>query len=217
MRGLAVILLIAATALTLFACNPPAEDVITEYGVYITDFTHDIENSSTIVHLAFTTEEEKYLDGITCPVEIEWQADAWWDYTTTIYTLPSAEIVRAVEAETSVSDRTDENGVYYPGVRVVLEWDTLYKNLISNGEVAKLGKVYRHIFALDGGEEVQDFMVLDRTPYKPAWYGLAVGIAVALLLAVAVASQFKKPKIRIVPKNETAERTDAQGLKENNG
>ena len=86
------------------------------------------------------------------------------------------------------------DGVEYNHLKVVLRYDTIYKSISSDGDVAKSGRYYLHYFDFDKAQSEQTFSLHLKTQITANWYTLLIACVLVLavvLLAVTLAIKGK--------------------------
>ncbi len=179
--------------LLLCACNEDKTDnQDIERALYLADIEYDSESLTATAVIKFSGVESKKIDGINTIWHTEnSQPNVWYNLSTTqIYLNPNA-IFSAVKSNIP-QDNLEVDGVVYNHLKVVIEYDTIYKSIKSDGQCKKDGKTYHHRFELDA-QEVEDTLTISITnPNSANWYSLLIGVAIIVGMIVLVVYLLKK-------------------------
>lgn len=102
-------------------------------------------------------------------------------------------IVNSSELYNEINGRLTEDvriheGVEYSGLKLVLNYDTIYKSISSNARISKISGRYYHYFDLDESLDGQQFWLSAKTQISANWYTILIASVLALaVVAVAVA------------------------------
>lgn len=80
----------------------------------------------------------------------------------------------------------------FSSLKIVFDYDTIYKSTKSDGEVSKVGGGYVHSHEIVRGEN--SFTLERRYPRSSSWYGLTAGVAVFAVVVAGVAVLIKRGK-----------------------
>ncbi len=80
----------------------------------------------------------------------------------------------------------------FSSLKIVFDYDTIYKSTKSDGEVSKEGDGYVHSYEIERGENT--FTLERRYPRSSSWYGLTAGIAVFVIVVAGVVVLIKRGK-----------------------
>lgn len=80
----------------------------------------------------------------------------------------------------------------FSSLKIVFDYDTIYKSTKSDGEVSKVGSGYVHSHEIERGEN--SFTLERRYPRSSAWYGLTAGVAVFAVVVAGVVVLIKRGK-----------------------
>lgn len=168
------LILLLAVLVTLVACNSVSDLVPYAYGVYISDVAVD-ENGVCTVRLS--RGETDYLVGESVINVAVYEEGFWARYTYDV-SFDGKAIFSAVE-ECLAQNGTLLNGQQFSTLKIIYDYDTIYKSMKSNNSATKNGKSYKHSFVV----EKEPFVAtLTRdVPRQSAWYGVAIAGAVVLL------------------------------------
>lgn len=95
--------------------------------------------------------------------------------------------------ETFLAQYGEEYGVEeFSSLKIVFDYDTIYKSTTSNGERTKIGNNYVHSFEISRTD--CDFTLERRYANSSVWYGLSAGITVFAVAIVGIVAVIKRGK-----------------------
>ena len=148
------------------------------YGVYVKSVT--VEEDVCTVRLSRSGKGESLQDSV---IAVEEVSGSFFD--TYIYTVSfdGGATFSAVN-NLLTQDGTILDGEEYSTLKIVYDYDTIYKSIKSDGVYTKSGRTHTHSFeVVEGPFQVT---LTREVPNQSVWYAVAIGGTVALLLAVAV-------------------------------
>ena len=172
--------------LTCVACNSVSDLVPSVYGVYINSVVVD-ENGVCTVRLS--RGETDYLVGES-QINIAIYEEGFWTRYTYDVSFDGKAIFSAVE-ETLAQDGTLLNGQEYSTLKVIYDYDTIYKSIKSEGVRTKVSGNYVHSFEVD--KTPFNTQLTRVMPRQSVWYGVAIAGAV-VILAVALTLTYCRGK-----------------------
>lgn len=217
-RIIALILVSSFCLILLCACNSidDVDNDIIERDLYLAgiSFAHvhqsdtdeadtasEGEETTAYIYLTFSQTDKK-IDGATAT----WSSQAgeqnlWYSTSHTYIDVDSARLFSAVKDSIPQESLVLED-VECNRLKVIIEYDTIYKSIKSDGEIEVTGRTYVHYFTLDESLDNQRF-TLSLTSAKSAnWYSalLAGGIVIFVLATtiylIAKGKLWQKKKTR---------------------
>lgn len=177
MSKIATILLLLVVMLVSVGCNktdtPPAT-----YGVYVKSVT--VEDGVCTVRLWRSKSGESLGDSVIAVDVVE---GSFFDSHVHTITFDGGAIFSAVKLLLT-QDGTILEGKEYSTLKIVYDYDTIYKSIKSDGVYKKSGRTHTHSFEVEEGPF--QVTLTREVPNQSVWYAVAIGGTVALLLAVAV-------------------------------
>jgi hypothetical protein len=175
---LATIILLLLVGLVAVGCNstdtPPAT-----YGVYVKSVT--VEDDVCTVRLSRSGKGESLQDSV---IAVEEVGGSFFD--TYIYTVSfdGGATFSAVN-HLLTQDVTILEGKEYSTLKIVYDYDTIYKSIKSDGEHSKSGRNYVHSFDVSNGPF--EATLTRNIPRQSTWYAVLLGGAGAVIVAFVVA------------------------------
>lgn len=147
-----------------------------EYGVYVK--SADVVDDVCTVHLARSGKGESVGDSV---ILIEMTGGSFFD--TYHYTVSfDGEAIFSAVSDAITQDGTILDGKEYSTLKIVYDYDTIYKSTKSDGVQSKSGRTHTHSFEVTNAP-FQASLTRD-VPNQSVWYAVAIGVTVALLLGV---------------------------------
>ena len=159
--------------LTLVACNDTSDRVSYVYGVYI----KSIEVSDGVCIVRLSRNESEYLVGESS-IDISTVSGDFFDEYIYDVAFDGKAIFSAVE-ECLAQNGTLLDGQNISTLKIIYDYDTIYKSMKSDSAVTKNGKNYTHSFVVE--QAPFDVTLTRDVPCQSAWYGVAIAGAVVLL------------------------------------
>ena len=182
-KALTIILLLALV-LTCVACNSVSDLVPSAYGVYINSVVVD-DNGVCTVRLS--RGETDYLVGES-QINIAIYEEGFWTRYTYDVSFDGKAIFSAVE-EALAQDGTLLNGQKYSTLKVIYDYDTIYKSIKSDAKPIKADGKYSHLFQV---EKAPFHASLERELARQSvWYGTAIAGAVVVLAIALTLTYFR--------------------------
>ena len=179
------LILLLTFLLTFVACSNADDEVRHVYGVYIKSAT--VENDVCTVRLSF--EESSWLVG-KASVDTSVQTDSFFERYTYVIVCNGKAIFSAVE-NALAQDGTLLNGQEYSTLKIIYDYDTIYKSIKSEGVRTKVSGNYVHSFEVD--KTPFNTQLTRVMPRQSVWYGVAIAGAV-VILAVALTLTYCRGK-----------------------
>ena len=171
---------------TLVACNNAGDEVSYAYGVYIKGVSVDENGQCTA---ALTRNQTAYLVGESS-IDVVFVEKGFWTYYTYTVAFDGSAIFSAVE-DALAQDGTLLNGQEYSTLKIIYDYDTIYKSIKSEGVRTKVSGNYAHSFEVD--KTPFNTQLTRVMPRQSVWYGVAVAGAV-VILAVALTLTYCRGK-----------------------
>ena len=167
------IILLLTFLLTFVACSEADDEVRYVYGVYIKSV--DVVDDVCTVRLSFG--ESDCLVG-KASVDISSETDSFFERYTYVVVFNGKAIFSAVK-DALAQDGTLLNGQEYSTLKIIYDYDTIYKSIKSTGRRVKVDDQYIHSFDV---EDAPFRCQLTRDiPRQSVWYAVAISGAVVLV------------------------------------
>ena len=174
---IATILLLLLVGLVAVGCNS-TDTAPATYGVYVKSVT--VEEDVCTVRLSRSGKGESLQDSVIAVEEVSGNFFDTYIYTVSFDGGATFSAVNNLLTQ----DGTILDGEEYSTLKIVYDYDTIYKSIKSDGVYTKSGKTHTHSFeVVEGPFQVT---LTREVPNQSTWYAVAIGGTVALLLAVAV-------------------------------
>lgn len=108
--------------------------------------------------------------------------NSFFNVTKSVYEIDGVAIYGGIVDELT-QDELNFGGKTYSHLKIVFDYDTIYKSTKSDGEISRDGKYYVHSFVLD--DSLNNVLLERETPNTAVWYETLMGSAVALIIIVA--------------------------------
>lgn len=173
-----ILIILLALTLTLVACNE-VEPSNSTYGVYLKSAS--VEDGVCTVRLSRSAKGDSLGES---QIVVEGEEDHFFTHYVYSVTFDGEAIFCAVE-QLLTQDGTILDGAEYSTLKIVYDYDTIYKSIKSDGVHTKSGRTNTHSFEVSKGPfEVH----LNRqTPRQSTWYAVLIGGAVATVVAFSIA------------------------------
>ncbi len=163
----------SALSILAVGCGVVSEVSESTYGVFVKEVVH--ENDVVTVHLCRSGEGESLGDSIIAITEEDGEFFDSYIYS---LTFDGGAIFSAVR------DRLTQDGTISgenedSSLKIVYDYDTIYKSIKSDGTVSKEGGVYSHHFQVNEG--MFQVTLTREIPNQSSWYAVLIGVTVALL------------------------------------
>lgn len=210
---LVALMLLCAVCLALFcACNEDdTQEDATQRDLYLLGIAYSQAEESVdtlddekvaFVYLSFSDTGTK-IDGASAIWHSEdGEENTWYKTSNTYIDFDGARIFSAVK-DAIPQEKLVFEEVEYNRLKVVIRYDTIYKSIKSDGEIAKNGRTYSHYFDVDESLEKQR-ITLSLTSAKSAnWYSALLGAV--LLAMVLIGTIYLIAKGKLWQKKKTKE------------
>lgn len=172
-KALTIILLLALM-LTLVACNDTSDRVTYAYGVYIKDVTIDDAGVCTV---RLTRNETEHLVGESV-ILISVEQGSFFEHYTYDVIFDGNAIFSAVE-DSLAQDGTLSNWQMFSTLKIIYDYDTIYKSIKSDNKPVKRNGTYSHSFLVENAPFKAT--LVREVPRQSVWYGTAIAVAVVAL------------------------------------
>ena len=159
--------------LTFVACSNTGDTVDYIYGVYIKSVS--VENG--VCTVCVSREENQHLVGKSS-IEVYIEQGSFFEKYTYNVRFDGYSIFSAVE-EALAQDGTLLNGQEYSTLKIIYDYDTIYKSMKSDGVRTKNNGKYIHSFAVESSSF--DVQLTRNVARQSMWYAVAIAGAVVLL------------------------------------
>ncbi len=176
-KFLCIALLLTILFVTV-GCNKTDEVNTSTYGVYVKEVSKS-EDTCT-VKLGRSGRGESLGDSVIAITEEK--GDFFDTYTYTV-TFDGGAIFSAV-AERLTQDGTISNEEEKSSLKIVYDYDTIYKSIKSDGITGKNGRTYSHLFEVK--EQSFQAVLTREIPNQATWYAVLIGVTVFLTVGAVV-------------------------------
>ena len=185
--AVAVVAGLAFAAIALTACNSREEKpVISVDEVTVSVTGVEANEEGYTVYMTFVSVQEEPLATFAATVVTEdGRKNAFYYYETLTVRISNAEAERVARqvVDAFASEGETPSG---DGLKIVYYYDTINKNITSNGVRTVTESGYRHYIVADTATADCEFGLSSTSPDSANWYGLLVGCALAVLIIAAV-------------------------------
>lgn len=166
------------------------ENTVTR-ALYLVDFAFDDEGTVGYATVAFKGEEEQKLESTLLWKSVTYADGAMYNAEDVEMTVNSSELFYEVDNRT----REDKDNRNY-GLKVKLRYDTIYKSIKSDAEIAKDGRTYSHYFRVEEDAPSVTFGLHLKNPNSAGWYSVLIAsvLAFGIVLTVVIYAVKKKRK-----------------------
>lgn len=168
------------------------ENTVTR-ALYLVDFAFDDEGTVGYATVAFNGGEDQKLDSTLLWKSVTYADGAMYNVEDVEMTVNSAELFCEVDNWTRESK--DERNY---GLKVKLKYDTIYKSIKSDAEIAKSGRMYSHYFKIEEDAPSATFGLHLKNPNSAGWYSVLIAsvLVFGIVLTVVIYAVKKRRKVQ---------------------